>query len=121
MAWTNGERRASERFDLGAGCVYVMENPADQDRVELHEGVGTVVDLSRGGMSLLLGIQPLIEQVIHVHLSHPRTGETLSQIHVLWTRPAEDGESYVAGGKFVSGPFSLSKDRVCAPAEFVSP
>ncbi len=121
MAWTNEERRASERLDLGLGCAYAMQAPVDQEGFEFHAGMGTVLNMSQGGMLLLLDTQLRIGQVIDVQLFHKRTDQTQSQMQVLWTLPADDQHKYVAGGTFVFGPYSPSQDRICAPTDFVSP
>ncbi len=121
MAWTNEERRASERIELGLACACEMQAPVYQEGVEFHQGMGKVLNMSRGGMLLLLDAHPRIQQRIQVDLFHPRTDQTLSQVQIQWTRPAEDRGQYLAGGKFVFGPYSTSQDRICAPPEFVSP
>ncbi len=121
MAWTKDERRATERLDLGVGCAYVTQAPVDQEGFEFRAGIGTVLNMSQGGVLLLLDTQPRIRQIIEVQLFHPRTDQTQSQMQVLWTRPADDQHKYLAGGKFVFGPYSPSHDRICAPTEFLSP
>ena len=121
MAWTKDERRASERIDLGLGCAYVMQSPVDQEGFEFCAGMGTVLNMSQGGMLLLLDAEPGIKQVIEVQVFHKRTDQTQSQMQVLWTRQADEQNKYLAGGTFVFGPYSPSHDRICAPTEFVSP
>ncbi len=113
------ERRASERLTLGLACEYVIPDLAAQEGSKFHQGLGTVLNMSRGGMLLLLDVAPRLEQVIQVHLYHSRTDQTLSQVQVIWTSPAEEQHKYLAGCKFVSGPYSLSQDRICAPTEFL--
>ena len=115
------ERRASKRIKLGLACRYEIKESADKEGFTFHEGGGTVLNMSREGMMLLLGIQPRIRQMIHVHLSHPRTDHTLSQVQVVWTRPAEEMRKYLANCKLLSGPYSPSQNRICAPTDFVSP
>ena len=114
------ERRASERIPLGLACKYVIPDVTGKGRAPVHKGVGKVLNMSRGGMLLRLETQPLLEQLIQVHLSHPNTGKTLSEVQVLWTAQTEDRREYLAGCRFVSGPYSPTQDRLCAPADFVS-
>ncbi len=78
MPWTGEERRASERIELGLACVYMLEEPVNQERFEFHQGVGKVLNMSRGGMLLLLDTATRREQVIQVHLFSPRTDKTIS-------------------------------------------
>ncbi len=115
-------RGASERIELGLACSYMMQESVDKERLEFHEGVGTVLNMSRGGaMLLLLDTATRLDQIIQVHLFHPRTDQTISLLQVLWTRPAETRKDYLAGCKFLFGPYSLSQHRICAPTEFISP
>ncbi len=117
-AMTYEETRASERIEPELACRYVMQETVDQDRFVFHQGMGTVMNMSEGGVLLRLDIHPPTQQLIQVHLSHARTGRTLSLLQVLWNVSHEDRESYVAGCKFVFGPYSLSQDRLCALREF---
>ncbi len=121
MRCEGAERRASERIPLGLDCTYVIPDLAGNEGSKFHEGVGKVLNMSLGGMLLLLDTAPRLEQVIQVHITHPNTGRTLSQVQVLWTSPTEDQRNHLAGCKFVSGPYSPSQDRTCVPTEFVSP
>ncbi len=121
MAWAKDERRESERIELGLACPYMTQEAVDKERLEFHEGAGTVLNMSRGGMLLLLDTATRLEQILQVHLFHPRTDQTISLLQVLWTRLAENQHKYLAGGKFLFGPYSLSQDRICAATEFISP
>ena len=120
MPWPGEERRPSERIELGLACVYTWAEPVNQERFEFHHGVGKVLNMSRGGMLLLLDTATRLKQVIQVHLFAPRTDKTISLLQVVWTRPPEDQQHYLAGGKFVLSPYSLSQERICAPTEFFS-
>ena len=121
VASTKEERRASQRADLRLACEYVIHERLGGEAFEFHQGAGTVLNINSEGMSLLLGVQARILQVIQVYISHPRTGRTTSRVQVLWTRPAEDGKKHVVGCKFVSGPYSPSQNRTCAVTDFTSP
>lgn len=101
VAAAEGESRASERIELGLVCECVIQEQVAQEGFEFHQYVGKVLNMSREGMMVLMGIQPRIQQVIQVHLSHPRTGYTISQVQVLRTYPAEDGKNFVVGCKSV--------------------
>ncbi len=121
MTSAKQERRASTRVDLDLSCEYVIHEQFGGEEFEFHQGAGTVLNMSPEGMALLVGIQARILQVMQVYISHPQTGQTTSQVQVLWTRPAEDGKKYVVGCKFLSGPYSPSQNRMCAAIEFTSP
>jgi len=120
VPWTGEERRASERIELGLACVYTLDELVNQERFELHQGVGKVLNMSPRGMLLLLDTAPRLEQVIEVRLFSPRTDKTISLLRVTWTQTHEERLHYLAGGKFVCCPYSLSQDRFCAPTEFIS-
>ncbi len=120
MPWTGEECRASERIELGLACLYTLDEPVNQERFKYHRGLGKVLNMSRGGMLSLLDTATRFEQVIQVHLFSPRTDRTISLLRVIWTRPHEDRQHYLAGGKFVFGPYSRSQERICAPTEFFS-
>ncbi len=121
VASAKQERRASQRGDLRLACEYVIHEQSGGEAFEYHQGAGTALNMSPEGMSLLVGIQVRILQVLQLYISHPQTGQTTSQVQVLWTRPAEDGKKYVVGCKFVSGPYSPSQNRTCTVADFTSP
>ena len=121
VALAKQERRASQRTDLHLACEYVIHERSDGEEFEFHQGAGTVLNISPGGMALLVGIQVRILQVMQVYISHPQTGPTTSQVQVLWTRPAEDVKKHVVGCKLLSGPYSPSQNRTCAVTEFTSP
>ena len=121
MGWDGEERRASTRMALGLTCEYVITERTGEEGVTFHQGVGKVLNVSPEGMLVFLGIQPRVEQIIEISLSHPKTGHTLSQIQMLWSQPADDGKNYMVGCKFLSGPYSSSQARTCAPTELVSP
>ncbi len=120
VPWPGEERRPSERIELGLACVYTWDEPVNQERSRFHHGMGKVLNMSGGGMLLLLDTATRLEQVIQVHLFSPRTDRTISLLRVIWTRPHEDRQHYLAGGKFVFGPYSLSQGRICAPTELIS-
>ncbi len=121
MSWDKEERRASERIALELACVYMLQEPVNQERLEFHQGVCKVLNMSRGGMLLLLDTTTRFEQIIQVHRFHPRTDQSISLLQVIWTRPAEDWHNYLAGCKFLFGPYSLSQNRICTLTEFISP
>ncbi len=107
MPWTGEECRASERIELGLACLYTLDEPLIPERFKFHQGVGKVLNMSRGGMLSLLDTATRLEQVIQVHLFYPRTDRTISLLRVIWTRPHEDRQPYQASGIFVFGPYSL--------------
>lgn len=120
MSPADRERRASERTRLGLPCAYVMQDPAGLETWEFVQGRGRILNMAQGGMLLLLDHHPRARQIIHVHLSHSNTGQTVSLVQVAWTRREDSGDQQWAGCKLIFGPYSLSHERICAPAEFVS-
>jgi c-di-GMP-binding flagellar brake protein YcgR len=81
------ERRRSERFPTILSCPYELTRVSGSDTVELSEGVTLALNISAGGMLLLMP-QPLGERkVFEVHVHSPAKSEkTTKLVEVCWTR-----------------------------------
>ena len=82
------ERRDSERIPVVRPCSYQFSRFSGDDSVELSEGVTLCINMSSGGMLLLLPQVLLEEQVFEVNAPSVRTEESKTKlVEVCWTRP----------------------------------
>ena len=100
-------QKHSERVALLRPIWYEMTAPVDDPVATAHQGRALSVNISNGGMLLLMDQAPAIEQVLKVFVPTPMTkAETPTLAEVRWTRKLPFGRSngtptYFVGLKFM--------------------
>lgn len=81
------ERRSSERLPTFLSCPYELTCVSGSDTVKLSQGVTITLNISAGGMLLLMS-EPLEERkVFEVHIpSSAKSENTTKLVEVCWTR-----------------------------------
>ena len=83
----NRERRRSERLPLILSCPYELTRVSGTDTVELSEGLTLSLNISAGGMLLLMPQSPGERKVFEVHApSLAKLEKTTRLVEVRWTR-----------------------------------
>src|SRR6266513_2378045 len=107
--------RRAERADFTEYCPYEISEPLGDDTIVIHQGEALSVNISRGGMLLLMDQSPPVQQVFEIHVPASSIGKTTGLVEVCWTRqlPMEDSESrHLVGVKFLFDPSADSHERV---------
>ena len=95
-------QKHSERVALLRPILYEMTAPVDDPIAAAHQGRALSVNISNGGMLLLMDQAPAIEQVLKVFVPTPITmAETPTLAEVRWTRKLPFGRSNGIGTYFV--------------------
>ena len=100
-------QKHNERAALLRPIPYEMTAPIDDRSASAHQGKVLSVNISNGGMLLVMDQAPAIEQVMKVYVPTPITAaETPTLAEVRWTRKLPFGNndgtgSYFVGLKFV--------------------
>ena len=99
-------QKHSERVALLRPIPYEMTAPADDPVAMARQGKALSVNISNGGMLLLMDQAPAIEQVLKVFVPTPITmAETPTLAEVRWTRKLpfgrNGGGAYFVGLKFM--------------------
>lgn len=84
---THQQRIRNERLASMRPCWYEMSEWLDQDSIVLHQGYAHSINISSGGMLLLMAQEPQVLQVLEVHVPPPIemvNPQTLGE--VCWTR-----------------------------------
>ncbi len=101
-------RRRAERVELLEPCPYEMSEDLGGGTIVMHQGEALSVNISSGGMLLLMDQAPQVDQVLKVHVPTPnKSTNSLALVEVRWTRPilAETPTSrYLVGVKSIFGP-----------------
>lgn len=100
-------RRVEARRVKRETCTYTLTHAVDPRHVMIEEGCGVIVNTSRSGMQLLLGIAPLSGQLLEVHLgSSLRRSVVLMEVR--WTKPVRhdvQAALYAVGCRLTFGPY----------------
>jgi hypothetical protein len=107
--------RRAERAPFTEYCPYEITEPLGDDTIAIHEGEALSVNISRGGMLLLMDQSPPVRQVFEILVPASSMGKTPGVVEVCWTRqlPMEDSESrHLVGVKFLFDPSADSHERV---------
>src|SRR6267378_2974099 len=107
--------RRAERADLIEYCPYEISESLGDDAIAIHEGEALSVNISRGGMLLLMDQGPPVQQVFEIQAPGSIRDKTTGLVEVCWTRqiPIEDSESrYLVGVKFLFDLATYSQERV---------
>ena len=95
-------QKHSERVALLRPILYEMTAPVNDPVATAHQGRALSINISNGGMLLLMDQAPAIEQVLKVFVPTPITmAETPTLAEVRWTRKLPFGRSNGIGTYFV--------------------
>jgi hypothetical protein len=103
----SNHQKHSERVALLRPILYEMTAPAGDESIQSCQGKALSVNISSGGMLLLMDQAPSIEQVLKVYVPTPITlTDTPTLAEVRWTRKipfarTKESESYFVGVKFL--------------------
>lgn len=109
------ECRRSERAAFIEYCPYEISESLGDDAMAIHQGEALSVNISRGGMLLLMDQHPPVRQVLEIQLPTSTRRETPRLVEVCWTRqiPIEDlDRRYLVGVKFLLDLDAYSQKRV---------
>lgn len=107
--------RRAQRATFMEYCPYEISESLGDDAIVIHQGDALSVNISRGGMLLLMDQSPPVQQVFEIQVPVTTTGKTPGLVEVCWTRqiPIEDSESrYLVGVKFLFDPAAYSQEQV---------
>ena len=96
-------------------CPYEISESLGGDAIAIHQGEALSVNVSKGGMLLLMDQHPPVQQVFEIQLPASTKSKTPGRVEVCWTRqlPMEDSESrHLVGVKFLFDPSADSHERV---------
>jgi c-di-GMP-binding flagellar brake protein YcgR len=99
------DRRESDRITVMRPCPYEMTELINNDIAVLHRGSAVCLNMSEGGMCLLMPDAPKSAQVFSVLAPALRTKEPAARpVEVRWIRPSSPDEAermYFVGVKFL--------------------
>ena len=99
---TDSQKSHSERAALLRPIPYEMTTPVDDPSVSAHLGKALSVNISSGGMLILMDQAPHIEQVLKVYVPTPiSVAESPTLAEVRWTRKLPFGKPNGNGAYFV--------------------
>ena len=101
-------------------CPYELSESLGDAAIAIHQGEALSINISRGGMLLLMGQSPPMRQVFEIQVPASTRGKTARLVEVCWTRqiPIEDldrrylDRRYLVGVKFLFDPNAYSQERV---------
>lgn len=96
------QKSHSERVALLRPIPYEMTSPVERDSAAPSDGRALSLNISSGGMLLLMDKAPEVEQVLKVYVPTPITAaETPTLAEVRWSRALPFGQNNGAGPYFV--------------------
>ena len=103
---TDSQKSHSERAALLRPILYEMTTPVEAPASSTHSGKALSLNISSGGMLVLMEQAPAIEQVMKVYVPTPISkAETPTLAEVRWTRRLPfgkiNGGAYFVGLKFM--------------------
>ena len=99
---TTDFQKHNERVALLRPIPYEMTTPVDGPSASVHGGKALSVNISSGGMLILMEQAPAIEQVMKVYVPTPiSVAETPTLAEVRWTRRLPFGKPNGTGAYFV--------------------
>lgn len=102
------QRRRAERVELIEPCPYEMSEDLGGGTFVLHEGEALSINISSGGMLLLMDQAPQVDQVLKVHVPTPnKSTNSLTLVEVRWTSPILSDlptSRYLVGVRSIFGP-----------------
>jgi len=99
--------RRAERADFIEYCPYEISESLGGDAIAIHQGEALSVNISKGGMLLLMDQSPPVRQVFEIQVPASTTGKAPGLVEVCWTRqiPIEElGSRHLVGVKFLFDP-----------------
>ena len=100
------QRRRSERVPLLRSCPYALSESLDQGSMAIHRGQAFCINISRGGMFLVMDQAPPLRQVFKVDAPQPDTQVYSPRtVEVRWTRqiPVDASEHmHLVGVQFMA-------------------
>jgi c-di-GMP-binding flagellar brake protein YcgR len=103
---TDSQKSHSERAALLRPIQYELTTPVEAHAASIHSGKALSLNISSGGMLILMDQAPTIEQVMKVYVPTPiSVAETPTLAEVRWTRRLPfgktNGGAYFVGLKFM--------------------
>jgi hypothetical protein len=99
---TDSQKSHSERVALLRPILYEMTTPVEDPAASTHSGKALSLNISSGGMLVLMDQVPVIEQVMKVYVPTPISmAETPTLAEVRWTRKLPFGKPNGNGAYFV--------------------
>ena len=99
---TDSQKSHSERVALLRPILYEMTTPVEAPAASTQSGKALSLNISSGGMLVLMDQVPAIEQVMKVYVPTPISmAETPTLAEVRWTRKLPFGKSNSNGAYFV--------------------
>ena len=99
---TDSQRSHSARATLLRPIPYEMTPPDEASAASTHNGQLLSLNISNGGMLVLMNQAPAIEQVMKVYVPTPiNMAEIPTLAEVRWTKPLPFGKSHGDGAFFV--------------------
>jgi len=102
----DSQKSHSERAALLRPILYEISTPVEDSAASTHNGKALSLNISSGGMLILMDQIPAIEQVMKVYVPTPvSAAETPTLAEVRWTRRLPfgktNGGAYFVGLKFM--------------------
>jgi len=95
-------QKHNERVALLRPIQYEMTTPVEDPAISAYQGKALSVNISSGGMLILMDQAPAVEQVLKVYVPTPiAAAETPTLAEVRWTRKLPFGRNNGAGPFFV--------------------
>jgi hypothetical protein len=99
---TDSQKSHNERAALLRPILYEMTTPIEDPAASTHSGQALSLNISSGGMLVLMEQDPAIEQVMKVYVPTPISlAETPTLAEVRWTRRLPFGNANGNGAYFV--------------------
>ncbi len=104
---SDSHEKHSERAALLRPILYQITSPEEGNSISARDGRALSLNISNGGMLVLMDQAPAVEQVLKVYVPTPITiAETPTLAEVRWTRKLPFGNSnsqavYFVGLKFM--------------------
>jgi hypothetical protein len=99
---TDSQKSHSERAALLRPILYEMTTPVEDPAASTHSGKALSLNISSGGMLVLMDQVPAVEQVMKVYVPTPISmAETPTLAEVRWTRKLPFGKLSGNGAYFV--------------------
>jgi hypothetical protein len=99
---TDSQKSHSERAALLRPILYEMTTPVGDPAASIHNGKALSLNISNGGMLVLMDQVPAIEQVMKIYVPTPISmAETPTLAEVRWTRKLPFGKPNGNGAYFV--------------------
>ena len=99
---TDSQKSHSERAALLRPILYEMTTPVEASVASPHSGKALSLNISSGGMLVLMDQAPNVEQVLKVYVPTPISmAETPTLAEVRWTRKLPFGKPNGNGAYFV--------------------